>query len=170
MADTMAAALAAAGFLRSNPPAARQNREATRYVPPRREVTHELPPIVRLALKSALARKDLSGVVWFSDHAVDRFRERFEADSGIEEARALLTARASRRGRWYSARPQWVRLEPGAGYDPPLENVGYLVAVGRRGDDEIVLPLVFTTTKPEPLAAATCLYPTPARTPVPQTK
>lgn len=164
MADTMRAALAAVGLLRSKaaPRSGRKNT-AVPFVPPRREVTRGLPATLRLDLKAALARKDLSGLVWITDHAVERFRERFEPGSSTDDARVLLTARVSQRGRWHSARPRWVTLDPGTGSGPLLENVGYLVAAGRRGDDEIVLPLVFRETSCEPLAVATCLYPTPAR-------
>ncbi|MBS1861852.1 MAG: hypothetical protein JSS68_09085 [Actinobacteria bacterium] len=121
-------------------------------------MTRDLDPTLRLELKAALARRDLSGVVWISDHAVKRFRERFEPGHSLEEARYSLTARVSR-GRWHSARPFWVTLGRGSGSDAPLENVGYLVA--GEGADEIVLPLAPTAGKVEPLGAVTCLYPTP---------
>jgi hypothetical protein len=122
-------------------------------------VTRDLDPTLRLELKAALTRKDISGMVWISGHAVQRFRERFEPESSFGDARFSLTARV-RRGRWHSARPWWVSLERGSGSDAPLENVGYIVA--GEGDGEIVLPLAPTTGKAEPLGAVTCLYPTPA--------
>jgi len=165
VADTMREALAAAGLAETRP-APRSRRKSRRSAPilppPRRELTRELNPTLRLELKAALTRRDLSGLVWISDHAVERFRERFEPESTIEEARFSLTARASR-GKWHSARPPWVSLERGTGSYLPLENVGYLVA--GEGDGEIVLPLAPTTTKSEPLGAVTCLYPTPPGSP-----
>jgi hypothetical protein len=107
----------------------------------------ELVSTLRLELKAALTRKDLSGLVWMSSHAVQRFRERFEPEGSFEDARFSLTARVSR-GKWHSARPWWVSLERGSGSDAPLENVGYIV--GGEGDDEIVLPLGVTAGKAEP--------------------
>jgi hypothetical protein len=162
MADTIQAALQAAGLGAPNAPARPRKRQpAPEILPPRREVTRELDPTLRLELKAALTRNDLSGLVWISGHAIQRFRERFEPGSSLEEARFSLTARVSR-GRWHSARPWWVSLERGSGSDAPLENVGYIV--GGEGDDEIVLPLDLTGGRAEPLSAVTCLYPTPPDT------
>lgn len=160
MADTIQAALAAAGLTEPTTATPRKQRESRApRIPKRRERSRELPPTLRLELKAALSRKDLSGVVWISDHAVQRFRERFEPESAIEDARFTLTARLNRRARWHSCRPRWVSLERGDGTGRLLENVGYLLEGD--GEDEIVLPLALSQDKPTPLSAVTCLYPTP---------
>ena len=159
MADTIQAALQAAGLGGSIPRARNpQRRQSQTKRPPWREVTRNLDPKLRLELKGGLARRNLSGLLWISGHAVERFRERFEPESSLIEARHVLAARVTR-GRWHSARPFWVSLERGSGNEAPLENVGYIVA--GEGGGEIVLPLVLSADRVEPLSAVTCLYPTP---------
>lgn len=161
MADTIQAAIEAAlwaaGLDGPNPPT-RPEEPAAAFLPPGREMTRDLNPTLRIELNAALTRGDLSGLVWVSDHAIKRFRERFESEISLDEARLSLTTRVCR-GRWHSARPSWVSLKRGSRSAAPLENVGYIVA--REGDDEIVLPLNLTAGRAEPLAVVTCLYPTP---------
>jgi hypothetical protein len=103
----------------------------------------------------------LNNIVVISNHAIDRYRERFRPELDNLGCRRVLYGAMRARGRFTPVPPEWLYSVAGAKQRISRANVGYILI-----DDLIALPLRRNEEKkvrdpserqPRPFIAVTCL-------------
>lgn len=104
----------------------------------------EYPPDILLRIFNS---RPLSEVVSITEHAVDRYRQRFRPGFQLGQARNDLLERMGRDGEFVLKPPRWV------GSQRAHDTIGYVTI-----DDDVVLPVVDKQRHVERFVAPTCLY------------
>jgi hypothetical protein len=101
---------------------------------PRTAERPKAPEYTPRQLRAFFKRARLNDVVIISNHAIDRYRERFQRELSKLDCRRGLYAAMRDRGRFTPSPPKW--LFHAVQLEVSRENVGYIVI-----DDAVALPL-----------------------------
>jgi hypothetical protein len=112
----------------------------------------------RSELRLLFSKHPLNNLVVISNHAIDRYRERFRDELETEDARRELYAALQGRGQFTPIPPEWLFQVASSKWIAKMK-VGFIVI-----DDEVAMPLRVNTPhqqptdqRERPYVAVTCL-------------